>query len=52
MEERIIDTNIIGGNKDFHEVQVMDKRYHVAICTRSINKKDFAAWCKKKKGGK
>jgi hypothetical protein len=49
MQERIIHTNIIGGNKDFHEVQVIDKRYHTVICTRSINKEDFAAWCKEKK---
>lgn len=49
-EERIT-TEIDGGERHFHNVQVIDKahgRTHWLIGTINVHKADFAAWCKKK----
>lgn len=53
IKENIITTDISGGNKDYHEVRLVDKRYNTTICTRSIAKSDFRNWLKNRmKGGK
>ena len=51
VKEQTLTTDIVGGNKEYHDVKIIDKRYGTLICTRAINKLKFNAWCKKK-GGK
>ena len=58
MEEYVkenITTNINGGERHFHKVDVIDKRHGRTdwlIGTIHVHKADFDAWCKKKGGGK
>lgn len=54
IKERII-TEIDGGERHFHNVQVIDKAHgkaHWLIGTIHVHKADFNVWCKKKKGDK
>lgn len=49
IKEKILTTDITGGNKDYHDVNVIDKRYHTVICSRSISKAAFGNWLNNRK---